>query len=53
MPEYDYNPLLTDSIRLLTLQSGSGDASIEGNLTINLLSDRPATTSQFKALSYT
>ncbi|KAH6665433.1 heterokaryon incompatibility protein-domain-containing protein [Halenospora varia] len=53
VPEYDYNPLPPGSIRLFTLQPGSGNAPIEGNLTTILLSDRTATPSEFKALSYT
>jgi hypothetical protein len=51
---YEYNRLPTaPSIRLFTLQPGSSEAPIEGNLTTILLSDKTATTINFKALSYT
>lgn len=54
VPIYNYTPLPTaNSIRLFTLESGSGSDTIKGNMTSTLLSGRTAAMAEFKALSYT
>lgn len=54
VPTYNYTPLPTaNSIRLFTLEPGSGSDTIKGNMTSTLLSGRSAATAEFKALSYT